>query len=670
MSEAVETGSNEPCRDSQHGRYRADIDGLRAIAVLVVVFFHAGFMLFSGGYIGVDVFFVVSGYLITSKIVGDLARGNFSFSRFYNGRIRRLAPAYILVSLVTLVAATVLLVPLDYKYYATSLSASYLSLSNVFFSMLSGGYFSPRMEEFPLLHTWSLAVEEQFYFIWPALLVACYRYLRPDVYRAVVVICFVALLLFSEHASHRTASAYFLLPYRAFELLLGVGIALTPTSKRLPRHIAEIATAIGLIMIFASAMVFTRASVFPGMNALLPSFGTALVIYAGANPGLFVTRVLSSRPLVVMGLASYSLYLWHWPILAFLRYVRIQLTPFVATAAICLSIGLALISWKFVELPFRGSIVFPFKRSLMRFVAIPACAAAIFATVVLVSDGLPQRFSPEIREVVASYSGEVDLSRDCSIRDQDEGDITFQSLVDKCSFGYGKNTSPQLLLMGDSHANHIKPFIETLAIDAGIGGVYHVQGGCSVEYGFTLSDRIDRAERSCIERNDTLLKMAGRFRYVVLASNWSLIYGESDFKKSLAKTVERVIDAGATPVVVKDVPSSHRDLSRCILFERLGWMSARQSCDIPLRDFMAVQGVVDRAIDEIQEKEMRLVVIDPKEILCDGDSCVTSIGNTALYRDSNHLNSVASSLLGRIYLGEFRNPFATTRSLSGVMPKR
>ncbi|MBU1656478.1 MAG: acyltransferase [Gammaproteobacteria bacterium] len=641
-------------------KYRQDIDGLRAVAVLMVVLFHAGFDFVKGGYVGVDIFFVISGYLITRKIKHDLDKGVFSLSNFYNGRIRRLMPAYIVVSAVTFVFATNLLIPLDYKFYTTSLVTSYFSASNIFFSMMSGGYFSSRMEEFPLLHTWSLAVEEQFYYLWPAFLIICYKYKRKLNPSFLLIGIFTLSLIFSEWASSQSnTSAYFLIQYRAFELLLGALITTQHSEKYTlkPWHNNALSI-IGLIVIFASATILTKNSRFPGLNALWPSLGAAILIFSGRDASSISSKFLSLKPLVWIGLLSYSLYLWHWPIFAFLRYTHVELNSISSTLAIFLSIVLSFFSWKYVEIPFRKQYLYPFKKTLILLFITPAFFALSCGIIVYLGNGIPQRFSPEIREITASYSSEIDLGRDCSIHKDDYANVTLKHLTDKCAFGPNKNNHPQLLLIGDSHANHIKPFLEVLTSDAGFGSVYHVQGSCSVADGFMEGDVHDASTTpSCIKRNGELLRMAKSFKYVVLASNWSAKKGKDDFKRSLESVVLHVIKTGARPVIIKDVAGSQVDLSRCILYKKLGWAKDNTNCNIPLEDFRGAHELIDEAIDEIQKENKSVIIIDPNNILCSDNGCVTSIKNTAIYRDTSHINAIASQLLGKMYLNKYGNPF-------------
>ena len=292
--------------------YRRDIDGLRAVSVLLVLAYHAGIKPFSGGFIGVDVFFVISGFLITGLILRERQAATFTYSAFYLRRFRRLLPAFMVVTLATTIAAWALMVPEDLRYYAASLASSWLGVSNFFFSSLSGDYFSPRMESFPLLHTWSLGVEEQFYLIWPALLVLGTRYLRNGSVPLLILLALVLVFL-SELVARSTPSlAYYHLPFRAFEMIFGAMIAMRADRLPVPSPVVgSVVSSLSLLTIIYMAVTLTGSSVFPGVNAAVVATASAGVIYGNSSPKSYINRILSMPFLVGIGLLSYSLYLWH-----------------------------------------------------------------------------------------------------------------------------------------------------------------------------------------------------------------------------------------------------------------------------------------------------------------------------------------------------------------------
>ena len=644
---------------SEQQHYRDDIDGLRAIAVLAVIAFHANSRLVPGGFAGVDVFFVISGYLITGLILSALETGTFRFSEFTARRIKRLFPAYIAVSLVTLAVSSWLLIPNDYLFYTTSLAASWAFVSNVFFSMLSWGYFGQRMEEFPLLHTWSLSVEEQFYFLYPVVLIVLFRHCRKHMV-AVLAVAGVVLAVISQLKTGELKS-YFLLSSRAHELIVG---ALTFfVLRRFPARPGGLSVTLsvsGMSLVIGSFLLINKELPFPGVNSLFPCIGTALLIY-GCRGENVVSATLSTRPLVLIGLLSYSLYLWHWPVFAFLKYRQVALSLSVGIAAIAVSFALAYVTWKFIEMPLRRNDGLGFRPTLLRLYAVPA---ALFMGIGLFSyatEGAPQRFSSDLRELISSYSFERDLTRSCSVRAEDYREVTLDYLMANCAFGAADPARARVLLMGDSHAHHFKPFVDQLARDAGMKAVYHVQGGCFPTELQATARHPENGPDTCQRRNADLLRMARHVDYVVLAGFWAS-EPERDLEKELRHVVDAIVAAGATPVIFKDNAFHVPDLSRCILYRRRGWMASETDCHIPYLLAADAQARYDAIIDRMQAVHPKTIVIDPKRVMCNDAECLTWVSNTALYKDSNHLNARAAQMIGDWYLSRVGNPL---RSVTG-----
>jgi peptidoglycan/LPS O-acetylase OafA/YrhL len=303
--------------------YRKDIDGLRAIAVLAVIANHYDFGLY-GGYVGVDIFFVISGYLITGTILSDISKSTFSLANFTERRVRRILPASMCVSFATLATAYFLFLPADFIDLAKSVMAQNAFVSNYFF-WNSSGYFAEASETKPLLHTWSLSLEEQFYICF-ALLLLLKNLRNPQKLFWIFLIAFFISLFISEYCSFKHPSVnYFFLPTRAYEILLGGILAIAFDSlKNFPIIFKELISWCGLSLIVFSMLFFDESTRFPGLSALLPCFGAALLILSGAGKNTNVSKVLSVKPFVFIGLISYSLYLWHWPIISFAKYLTIE----------------------------------------------------------------------------------------------------------------------------------------------------------------------------------------------------------------------------------------------------------------------------------------------------------------------------------------------------------
>lgn len=373
--------------------YRPDIDGLRALAVMLVVLNHAGAAWLPGGFVGVDVFFVISGFLITGIIARRRARDDFRFGEFYLRRARRLLPALYMVLLVTVGVGYAVLTPSDYSLLAQGALSAVALVSNIFFARTSGGYFAPEAGALPLLHLWSLSVEEQFYLVWPAALLLLLK-LRSSRLRVLAVgLAAAASFLYAQHEIGRRAiDAYFLLAPRAGEFLIGALAWLLWRTDRPPNRLAaNVLSGGGLLLIVGAALAFDARTPFPGLSALAPCLGAAALIAApqfGPSP---VTRALRLPPVVAVGLISYSVYLWHWPLVSLLRYQDVAITPPVTAGIVAASLALGGLSWRLLETGFRGLLERNPARTLP-LVAVGLAAVVAGPLLIHLKHGLPGRF--------------------------------------------------------------------------------------------------------------------------------------------------------------------------------------------------------------------------------------------------------------------------------------
>ncbi|MGH1468691.1 MAG: acyltransferase family protein [Bdellovibrionales bacterium] len=433
-------------------KYRSEIDGLRALAVLPVILFHAGFSFASGGYVGVDVFFVISGYLITSILVKNCESGKFSLLTFYNKRARRILPALYAAIIPTTVAALLFLTPSDLVSYSKSLIATFSFVSNFFFAF-DINYFAPSSEFKPLLHTWSLSVEEQYYFFFPLFVFALYKRkaallyttasltflsILASVYSTSLVSVFPSLQEFEIFKT--TQWLFFFTPARVWEIFAGALVALTLKDKDLKSIASPYLSGLGVLLILGTAAVYTKNTPSPGLYTLLPVIGTCLIIAFSSGDHL-VKRFLSNRALVHIGLISYSLYLWHQPILAFNRILNPVHTHLHIAICILITFLGAHVSWKYIEAPFRDFKKVSNTQVLYLFLA--SFLFIFFGAYTVYSDGFPERLgSPSlIKELDRKLQGEYTVKR-------------FEKYKDK-SFATNTPEKPKLLLIGDSYAQDL-----------------------------------------------------------------------------------------------------------------------------------------------------------------------------------------------------------------------
>jgi len=669
--------------------YRKDIDGLRAIAVLMVVFYHAEFSFISGGFIGVDVFFVISGYLITTVLLRDVGANSFSFAQFYLRRLRRLMPAFIFISVLTTIGATVLLLPSALIKYSESLLAAFLSISNFFFWKNSGGgYFSPGTDELPLLHTWSLSVEEQYYVLWPLFLVISYRYVKRNRLGGVIVVLAVVSLLLSQWlAIIKPTTAYFFLPTRAFELLMGGGVAYYYFSlPTLNRHLNHFLSFVGILFVLGAGFILTDGSTFPGVNALIPCLGACIVIYTGRDEGNVgvINRIISIRPLVFVGLISYSLYLWHWPVFSFLNVLGIILSGHEKWLVIFILILLAYFTWLIIEQPFRHKYKFSFIKTLIFYVIFPVVACIGYAFFIYNSSGYINRFSPEVIVMIDSiHSRSENRNKHCH-------NTKFKTQTkDRCTLGFSEKRVPDILVVGDSHADAATGMLDVFLRDRSLKG-YVVTANTKIYLPgiarYDLKQGKNKEDKAFLRRGNNITQLIDskqKFNFIVLAGRWaSYISGLNDhdkkngeiylqdiklkddlnlfnsainFELGMNRAISVITKSGAIPVIVESVAEFGLNKSDCVIRNKI-WAS-RQNCSVDIESVKSRQKKVNEIFENLKKKYPSLIFIDPKKVMCGEAFCYSSLSGVPLYKDDDHFNHVGSKLVGSLYLEKYSNPF-------------
>ncbi|TAV88944.1 acyltransferase family protein [Rhizobium leguminosarum] len=498
--------------------YRREIDGLRAVAVMPVILFHAGFSLFTGGFIGVDVFFVISGFLITSIILEEMRNGTFSLAAFYERRARRILPALFLVILCCLPFAWLWVMPEEFRGFSDSLIATSLSGANFLFWFKSG-YFAPEAGEVPLLHIWSLAVEEQYYMFFPLLVLFLWKRKRSWLFAALVAIAFVSLA-YSEWASRVFPSAnFYFLPSRAWEFLAG-SICSFIELKRQKRGSNPLSF-LGLCMIGFSVFYFDETSPIPSTLALVPVVGAMLVLLF-ARQETFAAALLSTRAFIMVGKISYSAYLWHQPLFAFARIRSIDPPPITVMGLLaCFSLVLGYLSWRFVEQPFRRSRdrLLPSRRGLA--VSVSVFLAALIASGLYGHDtrGIPWRLPEPIKNFIAGS----EWSKKSLI---ESGSGWDDVPISSCIFN---SSHPQTYaILGDSLASALTPALAKRLDGMGIGLEQITHSFCAPVADVSM---VPVPARECGAFNAAAIDylVNSKVKTVVLAASWQIFFGQSRY---------------------------------------------------------------------------------------------------------------------------------------------
>tara|TARA_B100000900_G_scaffold393049_1_gene389149 strand:+ start:288 stop:2207 length:1920 start_codon:yes stop_codon:yes gene_type:complete len=626
-------------------KYRAEIDGLRALAVLPVILFHAGFEWFSGGFVGVDVFFVISGYLITTIIISEMAEGRFSIINFYERRARRILPALFFVMAACLPFAWLWLAPYDLKDFGQSLVAVSTFSSNILF-WLESGYFDTAAELKPLLHTWSLAVEEQYYILFPIFLMLTWRLGIKWVLILLAVVFLLSLGVAAwatQYAAHPKiiSGAFFLLPTRVWELLLGVFSAFyLKYSTHIKSHtVNQALSLLGFGMIAYSIFAFDKTTPFPSFYALIPTIGTGLLILC-AVPKTFVHRLLSLKFIVGLGLISYSAYLWHQPLLAFARYRLVGDVSVLLLITLCLaSLIIAWFSWRFVEGPFRNKNQTT-RKFIFTFSIIGLSAFSLIGISSHFSNGFFSRLSEEEQQIYSfrSYEREFYYREGvCFLRPEQ----TYDSFNEECLSG-------ESLIWGDSHAaalsfglREINSFSQLTA------------SACP-----PIINQYFPARPFCLDINNRILEYVKdrSFTEIYLHSNW-LGYDISQISM-LSETIDKIllIDPSINIKIIGGVPQWQPSLPDILLREGVS-MSDGKNINMMTNDEYIKVHERDKEIVRllhIYKANDNIEFISMLDKFCEDESCISSTSDCSLFEptawDYAHLTASGSKLAARFIL--------------------
>jgi peptidoglycan/LPS O-acetylase OafA/YrhL len=619
-------------------RYRPDIDGLRAVAVLSVLLYHLRLPP-SGGFVGVDIFFTISGFLIGSILLRETADRRFTFAGFYERRIRRICPALFVMMFVSSLVAYRYLLPPEFEDFAHSLLSAAFSFSNIYFWQ-SSGYFDAPAQGKPMLHTWSLAVEEQFYICLPIFLVLVRRFAPRRLDLSIYAVALISFAISIYGAFHYPTASFYLLHARAWELLLGTILALEscprPTNQ-LTRNCAGIA---GAALILFAMILYTDKTPFPGIAALPPCLGAALIIASGRNSSNLVGRLLSLKPVVFLGLISYSLYLWHWPVIVFASF---GLTPLHALTRhqsqvelFGISMVLATLSWRFVEQPFRSGILRVNQRTLLTGAAAVLVLTTLASGIVIASAGAPWRFNAEAREIASYLNGDPHDSRDqyrrgtCFIF---SGNETFSDFSMSTCLAQ-KPGEKSFLVLGDSHAAAM-----WWGFDQALPSVNVMQAtstGCK-----TVLHQRPRQLAACTELMQFIFDKylpTHKVDAVLIEAHWD----DGDLA-SLGETVEYLNRQNVPlflfgPIVQYDSP----------LPRLLAMSISHKDPDLPRRHRQNGLDLLDREMDALARNVWHVPYISLISVLCSQNQCTQFVApDVPLLSDYGHLTKMGSVFMAK-----------------------
>lgn len=638
--------------------YRRDIDGLRAIAVIAVVLFHFGVPGFTGGFVGVDVFFVISGFLITSIIWNQRQAGRFSLVDFWARRARRILPALFAMILAVLAVGWFLLAPKDYEELGRSVRYQVMFISNILF-MRQEGYFDVASELKPMLHTWSLAVEEQFYILFPLLLALLSSRIKR--WRlALFGLLLVSLGLSVWAVAHEPEKAFFLLPMRAWELLVGALLAVAPArTNRLAPLAAQWISLTGVGMILLAVFCYDRHTSFPGAAALLPTLGAVAMIWANGHHPTWAGRLLSTRLMVGLGLISYSWYLWHWPVFVLASYASVDEPGWgEILGLILLSLVLGYLSWRFVETPFRERRLLAGRRQILIAAACGVLVLGLAGQALRWTNGLPWRLSEQALQYASAKEWRPELMDCLNDANRPAGKLF-------CQYGT-PNAASSALIWGDSHATALIPAIEESAATHQVSVLVASSAGCLPVAGLEQDEVCAGFNRRVEEGMNTR-----PVDDVVLVARWSLyLYGdvkgdlghalkassglydravaEQRLAEGLLKTLQHLRAEGHRVWLVKEAPL--QAFSPPYRLSRLA-MLHRPTADVGLAvaEHLKRQQFISQLFARLSSQDPGVTVLDPALLLCNERGlCRAELGGRSLYKDDNHLSEVGARLIAPV----------------------
>lgn len=624
--------------------YRYDIDGMRAIAVLLVTAFHINPLLMPGGYIGVDLFFVISGFVITQGILKNGLSSKEDFLEFYRRRLRRITPVLLFVTSVTILTGIFILTPPDLVSLCRSAVFAVFSLANVYFAyFLDTSYFAQDSHTVPLLHLWSLGVEEQFYLVWPFLLSLLMK--RRSFLMPVLIVIIVASIAIGEYQvrSGDTSVAYYMLPARAFQLAMG-GLCCILAQRAIYAHLSTVSaftlSILGVILIAGSAFFLSSQTLFPGINAIPATLGAAVLLLAGLvkNP---VADLLATKPFRHFGNISYSLYLWHWPILAYLRYMYVDIDWMVGITSFLVMWGLAVLSTRFIEARYRHSSL-PFPVIFKRQFAYPSAALAAICSAIILNHGFisltdPIDYRMKLLEARSGVAPAFDYPFVCQRSAFTAEDATNPD----CLIGEGDD---RILLWGDSHAAQYVGMFRILAEQNGFSFRNAANSSCPPLLKSPERFAGNAYREGCRAASPVFNQLVNAAHTIIIGASWRSYLYYPDFINDFQEMLAGFEKAGKQVVLLGDPPRvpmlNHECMLRAVKLpsikcEKLFSVSISETATTEKLRLFATAG-------------SGIFIFNPDQLLCSNEQCSPVVNGEIAYYDESHLSIPGSEALGHM----------------------
>ncbi len=621
--------------------YRPDIDGLRAVAVLSVVFYHYGATWLPGGFTGVDVFFVISGYIITFHSLSRIELGNFTIGDFYRRRIRRITPPLILMVSFCIVFGWLYVTPLEYSDLAKSSAAAVIGIGNIYFYR-NTGYFDPAAETQPLLHTWSLGVEEQFYFIWPLLLWLGLPLLGGrSTFRKALLAAVVCAFIYAVWETNNSPKAAFYLPHpRAWELGLGALIAFM--NRAGSRLVSEAMSAIGLCLVGFSIFSLSSTEPFPGVNAAYACVGTALLVWPKQHPTA-CCRLLSASPLILIGQISYGIYLWHWPLIVFYRYSTLDQSPdgLAVFALLLMCLTISYLSYRYIERPIIRS-----RGAAARYLIASSVMVVLACLMIYRWEGVPARLSAEVLSYAAGASDYSQRRPFCHRTDE------FNPPLDQsCRYGDQMGT-PASAMWGDSHGVELAEAIgEILAAQGGsVIGLTYSSCPPALDFKAPLQNGCESFTAKALE----FLANSSTINTVYIASYYEFYLATPtgpDFLAGLTKAVSALAATNKDIVIIASNPEIP-GVSIPQAAARLAMLGQVDRLTVTLEEHMAYSATARHHIERLADKYDNVRIFDPASVLCRDGQCAFVVDSNPLLFDDNHISRTGAKIIADAICGE------------------